>query len=194
MVFKRILAYVFDLLFVFLISSLIVGFIPKTKELDTLYERSTEITQKYTDKEITSDEYIEMTTDVNYDIKSTGLYSSIIFCAVLILYYIILQFYLGGQTLGKKLMRIKVVKLDGKLSINDIAFRSMIVDFIVVYILDMIFLLCFKKVLYIKISDIMFMVYEFLLFVCLLMIISKPDKRGIHEILTKTKVVMKEEA
>ena len=131
-VIKRFVAYAIDILIVSMISSLITSntLINKDfkKYMDT-YEKYEEVVDKYEDDKealndaleyeaITDDEYdikleeLNETFDkdnVNYNYKliKLSIVSTIVSILVILLYFVVIQYYFNGQTVGKKIMKLK---------------------------------------------------------------------------------------
>ena len=135
LVLKRVMAYVIDVLIVTLLMSFIVSqnFInPYIDEYMDSYNEYTELVQKAQDGEIDTDteEYKEKTIALNYEVSKYKVVSSSITVVGMILYFVVLQWALKGQTLGKKLMKIRVVaNKEGKeLNIGNYFLRSLILN------------------------------------------------------------------
>ena len=74
---KRIGAFLVDCAILFFVLTITNLFIPKFVEVETLSDRTFEITQKYVDQEITEEKFIEETNNINYEL-SRGTYLSTI--------------------------------------------------------------------------------------------------------------------
>ena len=107
-----------------------------------------------------------------------------------VLYFICFQFYKNGQTIGKNIMKIKVVSNDDQsLNINNYIFRSLIIDSIFV---DMI-VLCFvifanREVYFYGVGMIEFIQYMVIL-ISAFMVMFRKDSRGLHDLVANTKVI-----
>ena len=133
---KRLCAYVIDYLLVVLVISVISMPFTDTKKTEKLEKESTEIIEKYQKGEITPDEYLQRYSSVYYNLsRNTGIVTFITII-VYILYYVVFQLYNKGQTIGKKLMKIKVISIDGELSMNQMIFRSLIVNMLLLNIIN----------------------------------------------------------
>lgn len=157
---------------------------------DKMLEESKEVVNQYTNGKISMKTYMSKVTDISYDIaKETGL-SSIISVFVTALYFIVFQFKNNGQTIGKRLLKIKVVK-DGndELTINDFMIRSLIVNSIIFDIIGICIIMFTNKDVYFYSVYIVQIVQYLVLFICAIMVLSRKDKKGIHDLLVNTKVV-----
>ena len=187
---QRLGALVIDLLMLLCISSIITTVTVDMDNYQKLSKELTSVENQYKKGKLEPMTYINKAMDINYDIsRETGL-STIIMVAVYILYFIVFQFKKNGQTLGKKLMKIRVVSNDDKdLTINQMAVRSLIINCILADLLVLtVSILGTKNVYMVGILTVEFIQY-ILLFVIAIMVLSRKDKRGLHDVVTNTKVI-----
>ena len=114
---KRIVAYLIDYLVITLISSALVyvTFInPRYDEYVETSQAYNEVLQKYYDKEIDATELTEQTKELSYELNSSGYVYTIGSIIIIFLYYGVFVYFTKGQTLGKKIMGIKIVSNKGK--------------------------------------------------------------------------------
>ena len=186
--FPRAIAYFIDILIVALVSSLIIQFVPANKNYEK--EEYKQIQEDFTSKKIGIEEYMNKSVPVVYDIDYSNCSSMIIEVTALLLYFIVFQTYNKGQTLGKKLMKIRIVSNNGnEASINQIAIRSLIVNSILANLLIIGALLFSGRDVYYYISLGLQGVEGLIVMVTLIMILFRNDGRGIHDLLAKTQVI-----
>lgn len=187
---ERLGAFIID----FFIISIIVSFITypfiNNSNYKKLNDEATALIEKYQDGDIKPDTYINRAADINYDIaRQTGL-SSVISVIIFALYFIVFQYKKDGQTFGKKLLKLRIVKSDSsELTINDIMFRALIVDFILYNIISLCIMLFVNKNAYFYTVMIFESIQWLVLFISAIMILSRKDKRGIHDLITHTEVI-----
>ena len=103
----------------------------------------------------------------------------------------IYQFYFNGQTLGKKILGIKVVSNDSKpLTIDNYIYRSFIVNSILFNIITFSFVVFASKEVWLVGISVFGLLNYLVLFICLLMIIFNKDGRGLQDLVGNTKVVL----
>lgn len=96
---QRLLAYVLDMTIVVLVSTLISYPFISTKTVDKLNKQSSEILEKYQNQEISAKTYFNQSMDNSYQLsKETGL-TNIVTIVVYVLYFIVYQMYMNGQTI-----------------------------------------------------------------------------------------------
>ena len=183
---KRLLAYILDTLIISIVASLIIVFIPM-EEVDTKDANNT--MESYLEGEITANEYIKEVSTVNYELEQSRIPSYIVSLSLMFIYFVIVQYKLGGQTVGKKILNIKVESTKGKLNVNQLIFRSLIIIYIAFNMLNLVSIFVFKNATFSTVSGVLNMANVALILICAVMVIANKDKRGLHDMIAKTKVV-----
>ena len=192
---KRICAYLLDVFLIYVFLTLLVNIRylnPYYEKYNESYTRYNEIVEKYYNKEISFEEMQEQNMDNYYDINRYSISNNIEIVVVLFLYFVIFQKYNNGQTLGKKIMKIKVVG-DNKTSIWRYLLRMLPMYFILVggiipLIINSSLILLLSKVIYLKISQVVTYVFLGIGIIDFVMITMNKDKKGLHDIISKTTV------
>lgn len=191
---KRFFAYIIDIFIVLVIANLITMFIPISEKTQDYYKELQITQKKMYDKEIDVKEYTDIVLEDNYNISKGTVLISLTSIIIYILYFVVYQVYNNGQTVGKKLMKIKVKSItDESLSINTMLFRALIIYGIAANIINLILILLLKKELYLSISNTISIIQSLIVIISAFMILFSKQKRGIHDIITKTEVVNKED-
>ena len=191
---KRFFAYIIDIFIVLVIANLITMFIPISEKTQDYYKELQTTQKKMYDKEIDVKEYTDIVLEDNYNISKGTVLISVTSIIIYILYFVVYQVYNNGQTVGKKLMKIKVKSItDESLSINTMLFRALIIYGIATNIINLILILLLKKELYLSISNTISIIQSLIVIISVFMILFSKQKRGIHDIITKTEVVNKED-
>ena len=142
---NRLLAYLIDSIIVLLVSSIIA--IPLTsKKIESLEHELKTITKEYTEQNIDMNTYLEKTQDLNYQIQKESLSTNVVYLIVSIIYYVVFQYLNKGQTLGKKLLKIKVVNKEGNTpSLYQMILRTFITNQIFTYLVTILLVLLATK-------------------------------------------------
>lgn len=189
----RLLAYLIDVFIVGLLATLLVSVLPTPSNYVDLQEENKKIQEQYLAGEINSEAYIRQTALITYDLDRALALSYIVEIVIIILYFIVFQFYNNGQTLGKKLMKVQVVSIDDRpLTINDYFFRSMILNSVLTNILIIILVMFIKRDYYYYLSFSLQLIQIVLLLITIFMVLFKKDGRGLHDKVAHSKVVMKD--
>lgn len=185
---KRLCAYVIDYLIIVTLVILISTPFTDVKKTDKIQEEANEIAIKYERHEISVNEYFERSSTVYYNMsRSTGI---ITFATIIlsIVYYVVFQLYNKGQTIGKKIMKIKVISDTGDLSMNQLIFRSFIANMILIHIINFALIIFIPKNLYMGVFAPISMIQYIIMFISIVMA-TKKEGRTIHDRIAHTRVV-----
>ena len=187
---QRVLAFLIDLLLLSIICSLITMFVPVNDTATKLYEEQNRVLEGYVDGSVSMKEYVNQMVDLGYDISRQTVIVSIVTIVISLLYYVVYPCYNNGQTLGKKLMKIKIKKIDeSDLSMNDLLIRGMVNNSILVNIVNVIFVLFLSKNIFLSASSLASVIQYLVLIISLIMIAFTRNARGLHDLAAKTEVV-----
>ena len=192
--FKRIGAYVLDILIVSLFVSLLsyVPFLnPSRDAYSEKYNELVNLQEQYSSSEISLDEYNQAFEPIAYEIYRYNTYYVIIDLVCTLLYFGVLQFFCKGQTIGKKLFQIRVVSNDERpLTLVNFILRTVVLS-------NMIISVALQCIVHFMDVDHYYMVYEnvnlvgsIILYIILFMIVVRADGRGLHDFVANTKVVL----
>ena len=187
---QRVLAFLIDLVFLSMITSLITMFIPVNDTATKLYEEQNRVLEGYVEGTVSMEEYVNQMVDISYDISRQTVIISIVAIVISLLYYVVYPCYNNGQTFGKKLMKIKLVKTNDKeLTMNDLLIRSMINNSILVNIINVALVLFLGKNLYLSTSSFVSIIQYLVLTISLIMIAFTKNAQGLHDKAVHTEVV-----
>lgn len=188
--FPRLVAYIIDVTLVSIVCSGILFLFPKNENYSKYLKEYQEVQTNFIDNKIEADEYIHKVADITYDIDYSNVLSMIAEVVLLILYFIVFQFYNKGQTFGKKLMKLRVVNNNGnELTLNQVTCRALIIDSILINLFMIAALLFSGRNYYYYASLSLQILSGIIIFVTLMMIFFRKDGRGLHDIVTGTKVI-----
>ncbi len=191
-VLKRIVAYMIDALIVMLLSSLLtrMSFLnPKYDEYLEVADKQSEIMLDYYNQEINIQEYNERMNDLSYDVSKSGYVYIIGDIVIAFLYFGVFACITKGQTLGKRIMNIKIVSNKNKdLKLYNYLIRTFILNGIILNIFTLV-AICFKESTFLSIYTVGTKIDSILLILNLLMICFYKEGRGLHDILAGTKVI-----
>ena len=185
---KRLGAFIIDsLILSFVFTVITMGFKLDTKSIT---EEVNNILEQYESGAITIEEYLDKTLELNYELQKSSLVVNSLNIVLYVGYFIVFGYLNKGQTIGKKICKIKVVnKKNDKLSIWNMLVRSLFIYGIFTLIYSVIFVNIFNKEIfgysYVIVSylEIIFMIVVFF------MVLYKKDGRGLHDIIANTNVI-----
>ena len=190
--FKRVLAYLIDIILVSIVATLIA--LPfRTESVKKVDNQIVEVTQKALQGKIKAEAYTVQLNELAYQKAKLDGISNIIVILISVLNFIVYQGITKGQTIGKKLLKIKIIKINGnELTFNDLIFRNLLNNFIFFDILLAVFALIGRKT-YIYGYKSINIIETILIIVSVFMIVIRKDGRSIMDLLTNTMVVKVEE-
>lgn len=196
--FRRILAYLIDLFIVSVIASLIayIPFLnPGRDDYDKSYNAVLELFSKYQNEEISLDEYENEFTAMSYDLNKSNISYTVINLVVIIAYFGVFQWQRKGKTLGKQIMKLKIVSMKEKEEVSFVSYliRAIILNNVIISVLQIIVLFCFSKENYYALYNNLNLVGYILIYVMAFLVFIRQDHRGLHDLITGTKVTSQEE-
>ena len=189
--FERLCAYLVDTLIVsFIFSIICLGFGNSTSNTQKLMS---ELENKLLEKTITEEQFIEEYQVLLYDYQKENVLQSGISVALTIAYYVVFQYMNKGQSLGKKLLNIKVVDKDTKkpISILKGLLRSFIFLSILSGTLSIILLHILNKNSYFVSYSILISLEVIFTLISMMFVLYKKDSRALHDIMANT-IVLKD--
>ena len=191
--YKRVLAYLVDIMIISFVSLLLTYFVPTSENYNKLNKEFETLTIDYRNQEVTMEEYLEKGTDINYQLNKEAVPQTIVSTVLSIIYFVVLAYFMNGETLGKKLMKIKITSNnDKKLTMNNYLIRALVIDSVLMNIITIITILLFSKDIYLTSYNIISYVFSFVYIVSLAMILFSKNGRGLQDILANTKVISTE--
>jgi hypothetical protein len=188
---QRFVAFMIDLILVSFITSLVTAIIPTNSSIDKLYDQQVKIVENYTTGKITMQEYVNQLVDINYDIaKQTGIIT-LVSIAISLLYYVLYVYRNDGQSIGKKMMKIKIQKKDKakELTMNDLLFRTMILQGTLVSIIGFCTILFLDKDTYLATNSLLNLIQYSILIISFFLVAFTKERQGLHDMVAKTEVV-----
>ena len=157
LMFKRLGAYIIDILIVSIIAAIICNIGSINYQMDKYmknYDEAIKITEKYQNKEIKKSEYTKKLKNISYQLDNNSTMSTFIQLACLIGYFGIFQYSCNGRTLGKRIFKLKVVKYrEGNLNLINYLIRSVILNNIIFNITRIILLYTLKQNTYMSVTS-----------------------------------------
>lgn len=187
---KRIIAFVIDIVIVSLVVSLInlLPIDPYQDKYKDTYEKYNEVVRKST--EDGSHDYKDEIIELNYEVYKYRTYSSVFSAAALILYFGVLPLVMNGQTLGKKVMKLRVVSNNNKkLNFWKYLIRIVILNNIWLSLINVGAVYIVDGVKFYYVTYVISMISSLVYMLNLIMVMFRKDNRGLHDMVAGTKVI-----
>ena len=189
-VYKRVIAYFIDIMIVSDLSSILSLALPKNDTYKTKMDELSKTMEKFQNKEIDKDEWTKAYEDISYDISKASISSSIIIIVVSVGYFVLFNYYNDGQTLGKKIMKLKIVSSNGNpLTINNYVLRSLIINSVLSQLISALLLCVLSKDNYLLYGSNAVSALSLISAISFVFAIYRSDGRGLHDLISNTVVI-----
>ena len=190
---RRIMAYIFDYLFIMMV----VVMVGQLKILNPYYDKYVEEYDNYVSlvEKIDVDKPLSIFSNSEYinsyqQIMKYSVFVNVESIICYLLYFVGFQKWNKGQSLGKRLFKIKVVdKNNENPKIWQYLVRSGIVYNVFVSILLVINVFLLHGKIFLVTATILNILGSAFIYGCLIMCLLRKDGRGLHDLLSGTKVV-----
>ena len=186
---KRIGAYLIDIIIVSLIFLILTAFIPESKNVITLNDEIEKVSENFLNQTINTNEYFNQTVILSHSLSKETFLSDLFNFVLMIGYFVILPYYYNGQTIGKKLLKIRIVKEGGELGVNDLIMRNVIVNQFTYTLISLALVFIAGDITYFWITSTLAFMQILLVIISVFMIIYRKDKKGLQDIISNTKVI-----
>ena len=188
--FQRLVAFIIDIMIISIVSSVLSLPFYDNDSVTKLNDATLEITEKYMSKEIDTKTYMAESSNISYEMARKNGIVSLVTLFLSVGYFVCYQFYNKGQTIGKKLMHIQVVKSDDSdLTINNMIYRSLIINSILADMLVLCFVIFAKSEVYFYGVGTIEAIQYIVMFISIIMVMFSKSSRGLHDLVANTKVV-----
>ena len=190
---KRFIAFIIDIFIVSIISETLssINFINIYKEdYKEKYYEYEKIYDSFLEEEISINEYNEKVIYYNFELSKLSSISNTIYMIIFLSYFVGINCLYEGQTIGKKIMNIKIVS-ENNIKINGWIYllRTLLITGIFsTFLLTISTMILNKETYYSFLFIIGLIQYIFQLVVCISILLNKNGK-GLHDVICKTKVV-----
>ena len=195
---KRLGAYLIDYLVVTVIiyGVMLLPFVnPHKEEYNTKYNEVVRVNEQFQNNEISSEEFNEALIPIAYDLYRLNGSYVIVSTICFIGYFVIFQFLYKGQTIGKKIFKLKLASANDKpLSMVNYFVRAIILYNILIPIIELIIVFTMSSENYYNVYQNVNLVSYIIMYITLFFMLVRTDGRGLHDILANTIVKDEKEA
>ena len=188
--YDRLTAYIIDVIIISLITSIIFTSIPtNNKELE---KQLSSLQDEVLSNNITYEEFVDEYQDLYYKNKKDTMTQSAITLTITIAYFVIFQYMNKGQTIGKKILHLRVVdnNTEKPLSIFKGLIRSLLIWNILSGTLGIVLIYILNKESYITSYLIISSIESIFIFITAMFTLYRKDNRGLHDIIINSKVII----
>lgn len=188
---RRLIAYIIDLALLSILVTLTLVIFPNDKkEIKQINNNINIITEDLLNDKIDNSQYLNMYAKYNYKLEKKQIKTNVLNLIYIIFLYILVPFFAGGQTIGKIVTKIKIVNEDNSdIQFNKLIIRSLFVNFLIYPIVTIPLIYLFSAKIYFILSLFLILIEFLLVLFTIFMVLYRHDRKGIHDILTKTKII-----
>lgn len=186
---KRLSAYIIDILIFSLIFGIFTMIIPENNNVIVLNGQLSDLSESVLKSELTMTAYINQYAGIVHSLDKELFLTNLFNLVLMIGYFAVLPFYYNGQTLGKKLLKIKVVKDNDELTMNDLLIRSIVINGLLFSLIGFALIFMVSDLTYLTIISILLIIQILLVIISIFMILYRHDKKGLHDLWCKTSVI-----
>lgn len=188
--FTRMISFLIDTVILSLILGLLTFWVPESKAHKDAVESQNNLLIEYSENKIDFDTFIDKNIENQYVIDKESILVTLVSCILSIGYFGTFAYYNDGQTLGKKLLKIKVTSNNGKeVKHSTYILRSLILSGVLFSLISCVLLLFIESNQYLYTVYLVSLVSSLVTIISCLMIAFRKDKRTIHDLICNTKVV-----
>ena len=185
---KRIIAYLIDMFIISLLANIIFS-LAFPNNFEKYNEKADEYVERilsFGSADIAEDELMDM----NYTLSKLQAPNLIIKLGLTILYFGILSFMWNGKTLGKKILKIRVVPIKGK-KLNPPLYllRGILITNSLFNLIDIINTSVFKGEMWNGFASMISYGKMIMSVMIIGVMIFRDDERGLHDLICRTKVI-----
>ena len=187
---QRLVAYLIDGFIITMIISMIASLFVNSDAIQKINNELVDLINKLQTNDVSYLTYIKEVSVLELELAKQSGITTIVTLFVEILYFVVFQIYNSGQTIGKKIMKIKVISNNGELTMNQMIVRSLLINSV---LLNMISLVAVSFI-----NDPMQYLYVFgsfdsiqylFVIVTTLMVMFRKDHASLHDMITNTRVI-----
>ena len=187
--FKRLFAYIIDILIVTILTTMICSAIPSKNE--NVEKKLSELSTELIEKKIDNKEYIDKYKDLMYESNKNEKATTAITLVLTIAYFVVFQYMNKGQTISKKLLGLRVVSSETKKEVSILKglLRSILPISIISNTISIALINILTKKVYINLYLAASELETLFIFVTVFLILYRKDGRGLHDMIANTMVV-----
>ena len=183
---QRFFAYIIDILIVVILLNLVTF----NTNVDKLNDLNSEITNYLAEYDPTNVEEVEKLMDLQYQYEKESVPVNVISLVIIFGYFVCFQFFNKGQTIGKKLLKIRTVASDNKkIAFWQIFVRSLFIHQILVNTISLILIAVCPKNIFIQAYSILTLLQSVFIIITMLFVLYRKDKRGLHDLIVNSYVI-----
>ena len=186
---KRLFAYLIDFVLLTTIVTIINCVLPTTTKQVEINKELDSLQQDLLDGEINNKQYFDGYKKLLPELDKSNMAINVCNLVFILGYFIIIPVVNNGQTLGKKILKIKIEKIDGNLTIRDMVIRNFITTSLLQLMISSTLVYIVNNDIYYNLSIFVSLLQILLVIITSFMIIYRKDEKGVQDLITGTQVI-----
>ena len=186
---KRLFAYLIDFVLLTTIVTIINCVLPTTTKQVEINKELDSLQQNLLDGEIDNKQYFDGYKKLLPELDKSNMAINVCNLVFILGYFIIIPVVNNGQTLGKKILKIKIEKIDGNLTIRDMVIRNFITTSLLQLMISSTLVYIVNNDIYYNLSIFVSLLQILLVIITSVMIIYRKDEKGVQDLITGTQVI-----
>ena len=188
-VLKRLIAFFIDMLIVGMIVSIIL--MGNDTRVNNKREREmVKLINDFASEKINADDYLAKYSNIIYDINQDNFSENLIYLIVSIGYFLVFQYLNKGSSIGKRLMKIRIVSNDKKdISIWQLFVRVCLVNEILPMMILLILVKSLRGINFFMGYGVVSMLENIIIIICGLTSIFNKNNIALHDKISNSQVI-----
>lgn len=186
---KRLFAYLIDFVLLTTIVTIINCVLPTTTKQVEINKELDSLQQDLLDGKIDNKQYFDGYKKLLPELDKSNMAINVCNLVFILGYFIIIPVVNNGQTLGKKILKIKIEKIDGNLTIRDMVIRNFITTSLLQLMISSTLVYIVNNDIYYNLSIFVSLLQILLVIITSFMIIYRKDEKGVQDLITGTQVI-----
>lgn len=186
---KRLFAYLIDFVLLTTIVTIINCVLPTTTKQVEINKELDSLQQNLLDGKIDNKQYFDVYKKLLPELDKSNMAINVCNLVFILGYFIIIPVVNNGQTLGKKILKIKIEKIDGNLTIRDMVIRNFITTSLLQLMISSTLVYIVNNDIYYNLSIFVSLLQILLVIITSFMIIYRKDEKGVQDLITGTQVI-----
>lgn len=188
---KRFTAYMLDILLLWIALFIVELIIPRSDLYFETDRALTLISENFVIGKISLSTFLNGYADLIRIADKEQVFLSLANVVFILIYFCGIPYFFDGQTIGKKLMGIKIARKDNEcLTLNSLLIRNIIINGLGSLLISLVCIFILPGRLYFVVTSIFGIIQILLVIISGFMVLYRKDKRGLQDIFSKTRVVL----